>query len=146
MLLLHAGIDTTIEVGALGSMDVTPGFYVYVGSAFGPGGLQARVRRHVRDEGTRHWHIDSLRAVTELEEIWYTHDRERRECTWASVLGESPDVSVPLPGFGASDCACTTHLFSFDRRPRIPSFRAQVRRRTSEHAPIVQTDPIEITH
>ena len=45
-LLLRASKEQTIEVGALGAMPVRPGMYVYVGSAFGSGGLQARVGRH----------------------------------------------------------------------------------------------------
>lgn len=43
--------EQTIEVGALGEMSIRPGWYVYVGSAFGPGGLQSRVLRHVRGDG-----------------------------------------------------------------------------------------------
>src|ERR1041385_2849293 len=32
-----------IEVGQLGEFDIVPGFYAYVGSAFGAGGLGARI-------------------------------------------------------------------------------------------------------
>ena len=53
-LLFRAEEDRTVEVGALDSMTVQPGQYVYVGSAFGPGGVQARVRRHARGDGALH--------------------------------------------------------------------------------------------
>ena len=76
-LLLRADTEQAIEAGALGVMSVEPGTYVYVGSAFGPGGLRARVGRHVRDDGALHWHVDYLRAVTTLDTVWYTHDAER---------------------------------------------------------------------
>jgi Uri superfamily endonuclease len=65
-LLLRARVEQAIEVGALGTLSVRPGTYVYVGSAFGPGGLSARVRRHADGTGTLHWHVDYLRAVTTL--------------------------------------------------------------------------------
>ncbi len=32
-----------IDVGQLGEFDIVPGFYAYVGSAFGAGGLCARI-------------------------------------------------------------------------------------------------------
>ena len=41
--LVLAAIDRqTIQVGRLGAFDVRPGFYVYVASALGPGGLPVR--------------------------------------------------------------------------------------------------------
>lgn len=126
-LLLHAADDSIIEVGALGDMPVRAGVYVYVGSAFGPGGLRARVERHVRSDGALHWHVDSLRAETTLETVWYTHDPERRECTWAAVLRLLPDATVPLHGFGASDCNCPAHLVRIDRNPSFSTFRAPPR-------------------
>ena len=32
-----------VEIGRLGAFDSVPGFYAYVGSAFGAGGLRARI-------------------------------------------------------------------------------------------------------
>lgn len=49
-----------LEVGRLGMVTLAPGRYVYFGSAWGPGGLQARIRRHVRPDKSPHWHIDYL--------------------------------------------------------------------------------------
>jgi len=46
-LVLRLARATTIHVGALGAVDFAPGWYVYVGSALGPGGLAARVNRHL---------------------------------------------------------------------------------------------------
>ena len=109
-LLFRAEEEQTVEVGALGSMTVQPGQYVYVGSALGPGGVQARVRRHARGDGALHWHVDYLRAATVLDRVWWTHDDTRRECDWAAALRNRPDTTVPLSGFGASDCDCPAHL------------------------------------
>lgn len=135
-LLLRADAKRDIEVGALGPMTVSPGTYVYVGSAFGPGGVQARVRRHARAEGASHWHVDFLRAVTVLERVWYTHDDIRRECSWTRVLHELPGAQLPYDGFGASDCECPSHLVRFEAAPSLEAFRTRVRAECSTHASI----------
>lgn len=140
-LLLRAGDERDLEVGALGVMRIQPGVYVYVGSAFGPGGLSARVQRHVRGDGALHWHLDYLRAVTTLETVWYTHDPERRECTWASILRSPSDATVPIEGFGASDCNCPTHLARYPSRPSFSTFQARLRERGPNHRAVMRFDP-----
>ncbi|WP_263831312.1 GIY-YIG nuclease family protein [Salinibacter sp.] len=137
-LLLRGEENQEIEVGALGAMIVRPGVYVYVGSAFGPGGLRARVGRHARGDGAQHWHVDYLRAATALEAVWYTHDPERRECTWAAVLRDRSGATVPVDGFGASDCTCPAHLTRFESVPSLSSFRARLREQYPDHAPVEQ--------
>jgi len=59
-LLLYSASDAEIRVGRLGHMRLQSGFYVYVGSALGPGGVRARVRHHLLDSPRPHWHIDYL--------------------------------------------------------------------------------------
>lgn len=140
-LLLRAEEAQSLEVGTLGTMAVSPGWYVYVGSAFGPGGLRARVQRHVRGDGALHWHVDYLRAETTLERIWYTHDPERRECTWATVLRDHPGAHVPMAGFGASDCGCPAHLVAFDERLNPAAFRERLRAERPDHAPVFSFEP-----
>ena len=55
-LLLKLPKQGQLQVGALGTFAFQAGWYVYVGSAFGPGGLAARVGRHLRGLGTPcHW-------------------------------------------------------------------------------------------
>jgi Uri superfamily endonuclease len=135
-LHLFADEGRTIEVGALGEWTMRPGHYVYVGSAFGPGGLRARVRRHARGDGALHWHVDYLRPVTTLEAVWYTHDPERRECTWATVLRNEDGARVPMDGFGASDCDCPAHLVAVDPRPSLSAFRDRLRARCPAHAAV----------
>ncbi len=44
-LLMENRRCSSILVGALGEVEFKRGFYVYIGSAFGPGGVDARVRR-----------------------------------------------------------------------------------------------------
>ena len=140
LLWLRADRDDEIEVGRLGTLSVEPGVYGYVGSAFGPGGVQARVRRHARDDAEKslHWHVDDLRVVTTLDAVWVTYDEARRECMWASLLRSLPDATVPLDGFGASDCDCSAHLVRFPSIPTGSVFRAGLRTATMNHDPVHQ--------
>ena len=139
-LLLRGETKREIEVGALGTMTVQPGVYVYVGSAFGPGGLRARVERHVRGDGALHWHVDYLRAVTTLEAVWYTRDPERRECTWAATVQSLPAAAVPRDDFGASDCDCVSHLVRVGSMPSLSAFRSRLQAQHPDHASVSRLD------
>jgi len=89
-------------------LGVFSGDYCYVGSAFGPGGLEARVRRHLRPSKPIRWHIDLLTSSPAFEAASLFFTPERIECEVAGAL------SSLLPGhprFGSSDCSCPTHLF-----------------------------------
>ena len=121
-LIVCSAVRRQVQIGKLGRLDVVPGFYVYAGSAFGPGGLAARISRHRRKTKTRRWHIDYLTAILPVEEVWYTLDAIRRECHWADVLSQMRGAEVPAAGFGSSDCACRTHLWFFPIRPSRRTF------------------------
>ena len=112
-LLLSSATDARIRVGRLGNMRLRSGFYLYVGSAFGTGGVRARVNHHLHASPRPHWHIDYLRPHATPEEVWLCHDRKRREHLWARFFSSMPGVLVPMPGFGSSDCDCDAHLFFF---------------------------------
>lgn len=122
-LVLSADSNRQICVGKLGTLQMCPGFYVYVGSALGPGGVRARLAHHLRPTDRPHWHIDYLRAHTQVEEIWYCLDASRREHTWAQRMGTAVGASIPLKGFGSSDCNCEAHLFFFEARPAHHRFQ-----------------------
>lgn len=114
-----------VSVGALGDVTFPAGWYCYVGSALGPGGL-ARVTRHIRlfhGEGARRprWHIDYLLTDDRfmLERVISGETTERLECTFARHIGGDG-----VPGFGCSDCRCTTHLLYRDRDPQEECCRA----------------------
>lgn len=111
-LWMHMTESQTIAVGHLGKAVFLAGTYGYVGSAFGPGGLRARLRRHIRGSGTRHWHVDYVRAIAEVRAVWYCATRTRLECSWSQTLAALAGTDVPMRGFGASDCdaGCRAHL------------------------------------
>jgi Uri superfamily endonuclease len=117
ILLLCVDRPCTVAVGRLGTAALAPGWVLYVGSAFGPGGLAARLRHHLRPAARPHWHIDYVRAGLELSEIWVCASPQRLEHRFAALLPGTPGSSIPLPRCGASDCRCAAHLFHFAVRP-----------------------------
>jgi Uri superfamily endonuclease len=121
-LLLSSATTAVVPVGRLGDLRLQPGFYVYVGSALGAGGVRARLAHHMRFAQRPHWHIDYLRRHTTLEEIWFCYDRKSREHDWARCFAETRGASVPLAGFGSSDCNCESHLFFFKKHPAREGF------------------------
>ena len=121
-LILFCSRAERVQIGKLGALELRRGFYVYVGSAMGPGGVRARLAHHQKVSQRPHWHIDYLRLHTRLDRIWSSHSRVRREHQWARLIGAMPGASVPNAGFGSSDCRCKTHLFFFARRPSFREF------------------------
>lgn len=116
LLLLRLEEDREIETGRLGNLFFPRGYYLYVGSARGPGGLRARLARHRGKAKHLRWHIDYLRCHANLIEIWAVESHERLECLWAQQLAQlSP--ARPIREFGSSDCRCPSHLFHFPERP-----------------------------
>lgn len=122
VLVLPARIRGSLPVGKLGVMQLLPGDYLYVGSAHGPGGLRSRLRRHLREEKKTFWHIDYLRAYLEIREIWLNTGSRQLEHWAAEALSELEGSSIPIPGFGASDCRCPSHLYHFPARPELADF------------------------
>jgi Uri superfamily endonuclease len=110
-----------VEVGRFGTVRLLSGFYTYVGSAFGPGGVKARVERHWRDEKRRHWHIDYLTRMLVPQCAWFSYGPTRVEHSWAEAFAAMSDF-VPIPRVGASDCRCASHLFFSDTAPRAHLF------------------------
>jgi Uri superfamily endonuclease len=126
-LLCYSHRAELVPIGRLGRLQLRRGYFVYVGSALGPGGLRARLTHHLRPARKPHWHIDYLRAQTRLDRIWLIPGCDRREHQWAEVLKSNLNGTVPLPGFGSSDCDCESHLFFFRTRPSVKSFSAALR-------------------
>jgi Uri superfamily endonuclease len=137
-LILRCSSDQLIEVGRLGRLGIKKGHYIYVGSAFGPGGVLARVGRHLRVDKIRRWHMDYLRPVVSLGEVWYSHDPERREDAWAGLLMKHWCDAFPIRGFGAGDCRGMSRLFYMTNRPDVRKFRRDLKRFVHGHHPVKQ--------
>lgn len=129
VLLLHLPFDKTITVGKLGTFNFPAGWYTYIGSAFGPGGLLGRIKHHLQPSEKPHWHIDYLRREAHLQEIWLSPDTKRHEEAWVDLMIDIPGATALVEGFGASDSRQETHLFFFDIQPSLEDFAVGVRGR-----------------
>ena len=135
-LILKSSSERWIEIGRLGKYLIEPGYYVYTGSAFGPGGLKARIAHHARISQRPHWHIDYLRLALPLNEVWFSYDSKRHEHQWADVLRRLTGATLPIAGFGASDCRCESHLLLFSIKPSVRWLREKLRASLNGHARI----------
>jgi Uri superfamily endonuclease len=144
---LVLGLDsaTDVEVGRLGRGTFPTGFYIYVGSALGPGGLAGRLRRHAKSTiapGWRTWwHIDYLRHYTKNVEFWAVRTTISREHGWATLVQQLPESTVTMSGFGSSDCNCITHLFHFSKLPSRNAFGSLLNNYFPEDELLVFKDP-----
>ena len=116
-LVVRLDQSTQIRIGALGTFDFLSGWYIYAGSAMGPGGLRARLARHSRSDKRLHWHIDYLLTEGTLEATWQMASSEKRECAWAKAMLGLLGARIPASGFGSSDCRCPSHLVYLPHTP-----------------------------
>jgi Uri superfamily endonuclease len=93
-----------------------PGRYLYCGSARGPGGIRARLGRHMRNGKAVRWHIDRLTEAGKVLGAWAFPGGS--ECELAMALSGLP---VPIPRFGSTDCnRCRSHLLRWpDAKPSM---------------------------
>lgn len=106
ILFLSLTKQKTITVGKLGIIHFPAGLYAYVGSALG--GWESRVNRHFVGGAKVHWHIDYLREETQVQGAIVFESPERLECQINEMLARTSQAIAP--GFGSSDCQCSTHL------------------------------------
>ena len=113
-----------IAVGRLGTLEFKRGWYGYCGSAYGPGGLKARLGHHLRDAARPHWHIDYFKAKASLRLIWLEKNADR-EHLWSRLLEQLPGFSSPVPVsvpvIAPVSAICSTARPEPDSRPRQPS-------------------------
>jgi sugar fermentation stimulation protein A len=111
ILLVHLDKTHKIKPGRLPEADYERGTYLYVGRA--KTGLQARLKRHLRKEKKRFWHIDYLLEKAEVAEVWIRKN-DFAECDTAGKIQDFiPSAPKAIHGFGSSDCRCPSHLFYF---------------------------------
>lgn len=106
ILLIELTKPQVITEGSLKAIHFPGGYYAYVGSALG--GLEPRVKRHLRSNKKPHWHIDYLLQEASINDIITCETEVRTECSIAQALGREFEAGS---GFGSSDCKCQSHLF-----------------------------------
>ncbi len=123
-LILELRPGVRLGVGRLGTFSFPTGYYLYTGSA--RGGLEARLRRHLRREKPLKWHIDYLRREAKILEIWWSTSDSAGECAWHQAASQLPGARIPVRGFGSSDCRCLSHLVYLPQRPSVEGFRRRL--------------------
>ena len=118
--LLLLALDRPLDLAIRGRpASLAPGLYAYCGSAYGPGGLAARLSRHLRPGKKPHWHIDRLTAAGRVVAAYAQPGGS--ECALLAALQAAPETSIPLPGFGSSDCrSCPAHLVELPADAELP--------------------------
>ena len=98
---------------------VAPGWHIYAGSAYGPGGVRARLKRHFDPEKRPHWHVDGLTVgAASLAALAF---RNGNECALVAKLRAVSCFAVEAPGFGGSDCRrCPAHLLAWRDERCVP--------------------------
>ncbi len=111
VLALELSEPAELASKKLAGLVLKPGWYVYAGSAKGPGGLRARLKRHLQAEKKVHWHIDQLTiAASKLQALAV---QGGDECDLVAKLLERPEIETAAPGFGSTDCQrCLSHLLA----------------------------------
>ena len=113
VLIMESRRPITVTIGSLTETILPPGRYAYAGSARGPGGIRARVARHLRKDKKLHWHIDRITTAAKITEV-RTYPGGH-ECALVAELMTQPGSHHPISKFGSSDCrACASHFIALD--------------------------------
>jgi Uri superfamily endonuclease len=108
VLIIQVTKDINLNIGALGKIAFTKGLYAYVGSA--QTNLEQRIKRHLRKEKRRFWHIDYLldNPAAKITKVLFKKANKTEECKTAKIISKK---AKPIPNFGSSDCNCKSHLY-----------------------------------
>jgi Uri superfamily endonuclease len=110
VLILNLVHEVHLDRPRQAARALSPGWYIYAGSARGAGGIRARLARHFREEKRNHWHIDQLTFAAGAR-IWASPAPESHECDLVAKLVRSKLFRTAFAGFGSTDCSqCEAHL------------------------------------
>ncbi len=111
------------------AIDLPAGRYLYCGSAHGPGGLKARLARHMRRGKSLRWHVDQLTEHGIVVGSWIFPGGD--ECELVRRFSQLP---IPIRGFGSSDCTtCRSHLLHWPNGMALPWLGAGASTRWHAH-------------
>lgn len=118
VLLIRLTAVTSLRIGALGFFDLSPGWYLYTGSA--RRNLPQRLARHFAPDKPPRWHIDTLTATpnAHTQGAIVHPGGGLSECELNRAVGKLAGERWPVPRFGAGDCrrCCPAHLAYSPRR------------------------------
>lgn len=102
--------ETTAVPPRFKGQTLSAGDYLYLGSAYGPGGIRARCKRHLQHDKKRRWHVDWLTTCAVQSRVLAFPGGI--ECDLVDAVRRAGG-RPPIPGFGSSDCLrCTSHLLT----------------------------------
>ena len=146
-LIIRFNHASNVRIGKNLPLALKPGLYIYTGSARGHGStsLEARLRRHLRHEKKRFWHIDRVlhSRSAEVVAVVFAETGENAECKLNTTFMRDPHIRAFGRRVGSSDCGCRSHLLIADQS--LLSLIGHVRRayRSIGLAPhVVQTYPM----
>ena len=114
-LIIRLFQECNITIGCLGTFNFPMGFYIYTGSA--QNNLKSRIERHLQREKKVHWHIDYLLNYGHVIGIYTYPGEKNMECVLNDKIGSIKNATIPVKGFGSSDCSCIAHLHFFQNNP-----------------------------
>lgn len=118
VLILENRIPCNIKVGTLGSLAFDKGFYAYIGSMFGSGGLEARIKRYFTIK-RKHWHIDYVLDYMQIIEVFVLPEKNC-ESFLANIAVKKFKY---IKGFGCSDQKHDiSHLLYFGEKHEVKKF------------------------
>ena len=117
LLTLYLSEEKNINFSKKRNAVFKNGFYLYIGSAAGPGGIAARVNHHLKLSERPHWHIDYFRLHADIVSVYILECDKKFEHHFAAILASR--FSSPVEKFGSSDCNCKTHLFYSLKKPTL---------------------------
>jgi len=125
-LIIKLFHECNMTVGCLGTFNFSIGFYTYVGSA--QNSLKSRIERHLQREKKVHWHIDYLLNYGHVIGIHTYAGEKDMECVLNHKIRGIKNATIPVKGFGSSDCSCISHLHFFQNNPdyEISKFEGEV--------------------
>jgi len=105
-LLIENSKEKELEIGSLGMVHFSKGYYVYIGSA--QRGLKRRIERHYSRNKKLRWHIDYL--LNHAKIIDHLSLPLPKKCEEMVAL-EMQNIFPYIKNFGSSDTHASSHLF-----------------------------------
>jgi len=125
-LVIDVAATIRPAIGSLPPFALPRGLYLYAGNAHGPGGIRARVRRHLTADKARRWHIDHVTNIHPPALVIVVAGGNECGLIEAALAWEGTEV--PAPGLGSSDCkTCPAHLVRLGDHIRAEDFHDPAR-------------------
>lgn len=124
VLLVRLDRTVALDIKTFAGATLPAGRYAYCGNAYGPGGIRARVARHLKRDKALRWHVDHLTTAGRIEQVAVCPGG--RECDLVQEILTGGGCAV-VPGFGSSDCRrCSAHLLLIPGSIAAPALQAAI--------------------